>query len=87
MKGININFMNEGNYNDTKAYNEFREKICNLTQELDNCNTLKINGISNLESLVGILVKNGYKVEAKVIMKSFPRESDIDYYEVKYFSK
>lgn len=45
------------------------------------------NGLSDLETIVGILVKNGYIVRTERVMKEFPYEKEIDYYLVTYKDK
>lgn len=38
------------------------------------------SGLSDLETIVGILVKNDYIVRTERVMKDFPYENCIDYY-------
>lgn len=38
------------------------------------------SGLSDFESIVGILVKNGYVVNAEAKMRKFPQERTIDYF-------
>ena len=45
------------------------------------------SGLSDLETIVGILVKNGYIVRTEKVMKEFPLEMCIDYYLVTYKDK
>lgn len=45
------------------------------------------SGLSDLETIIGILVKNGYVVRTESVMKNFPREKEIDYYLVAYKDK
>lgn len=45
------------------------------------------SGLSDLESIVGILVKNGYYVTAETKMKEFPQEKTIDYFRVNIAKK
>lgn len=49
--------------------------------------SIKINGLSDLETIVGILVKNGYVIRTESVMKEFPREKEINYYLVTYKDK
>lgn len=46
-----------------------------------------ISGLSDLETIVGILVKNDYIVRTEKVMKEFPLEMCIDYYLVTYRDK
>lgn len=45
------------------------------------------SGLSDLETIVGILVKNDYIVRTEKFMKEFPLEMCIDYYLVTYRDK
>ena len=38
------------------------------------------SGLSDFESIIGILVKNGYYVTAETKMNEFPQERTIDYF-------
>lgn len=51
-------------------------------------NSIKIiSGLSDLETIVGILVKNDYIVRTEKVMKEFPLEMCIDYYLITYRNK
>lgn len=51
-------------------------------------NSIKIkNGLSDLETIIGILVKNDYIVRTEKVMKEFPYENYVDYYLVTYKDK
>lgn len=51
-------------------------------------NIIKItSGLSDLETIVGILVKNDYIVRTEKVMKEFPLEMCTDYYLVTYRDK
>lgn len=51
-------------------------------------NSIKItSGLSDLETIVGILIKNDYIVRTEKVMKEFPLEEYIDYYLVTYRDK
>ena len=43
---------------------------------------LKINDIMSLQELAKVMVLNNYKIQMNTIYKKFPREKDIDYFEV-----
>lgn len=45
------------------------------------------SGLSDFESIIGILVKNGYYVTAETKMKEFPQEKTIDYFRVNIAKK
>lgn len=40
------------------------------------------SGIADMETLIGVLVRSGYKVTSRAIMKEFPRETSIEYFSV-----
>lgn len=51
-------------------------------------NSIKIkSGLSDLETITGILVKNDYVVRVEKVMKEFPYQNCIDYYLVTYRDK
>lgn len=45
------------------------------------------SGLSDFESIVGILVKNGYVVNTEAKMRKFPEEKTIDYFRVNIAKK
>lgn len=51
------------------------------------CSIKITSGLSDLETIVGILVKNGYIVRTERVMKKFPYEKNIDYYLITYRGK
>ena len=42
------------------------------------------SGIRDMESLMGILLNNGYAVSVKAIMKEYPCSKSISYYSVQF---
>ncbi len=45
--------------------------------------TIRLSSRVNMETFVGILVSEGYTVTSNVVMKPFPRESSVDYFQIK----
>lgn len=43
---------------------------------------IKVSRLSDAENIIGILINNGYSVQTKAIMKKFPEERRINYYEI-----
>lgn len=47
--------------------------------------TVKIQIYSDAQNLIGILMKSGYVAKSKKVMKEFPRDTSIDYFEISIY--